>query len=120
MENHPSHMSGNPMMRLVSAFLFFCLLALPVRADVLERTITIKDHKFEPSTLEIPADQKVKLVIKNEDSSAEEFESHDLHREKVIPGHATGSVFVGPLKAGTYKFFGEFHPATAQGVLVVK
>jgi hypothetical protein len=29
-------------------------------------------------------------------------------------------VFIGPLEAGRYPFFGDFHQETAQGVLVVK
>jgi hypothetical protein len=89
-------------------------------AETPEFKLSIKDHKFMPETLEIPADTKVKLVVKNEDKTPEEFESHDFNREKVIPGGATANIFVGPLKAGEYKFFGEFNPNTAQGKLVVK
>jgi hypothetical protein len=82
--------------------------------------LSIKDHKFIPATLEIPADTKVKLVVKNEDKTAEEFESHDFNREKVIPGNSQANIFVEPLKAGEYKFFGEFNQKTAQGKLIVK
>ncbi len=80
----------------------------------------IKDHRFEPATLDLPAGRKVKLVIENQDDTAEEFESYDLNREKVVGPSGKISLFVGPLRAGTYKFFGEFHQATAQGVIVVK
>jgi len=83
-------------------------------------TITIKDHLFNPATVEIPADKKVKLLVKNLDKTPEEFESHDFNREKVIPGNSEANIFVGPLKPGEYKFFGEFNPSTAQGKLVVK
>jgi len=82
--------------------------------------IDIKDHKFIPETVEIPANTKVKLLVKNLDKTPEEFESHDFNREKVIPGNSEANIFVGPLKPGEYKFFGEFNPATAQGKLVVK
>lgn len=95
-------------------------LSAPVLADVPEYVITIKDHKFSPETLEIPAETKVKLVVKNEDSTAEEFESHDFNREKIIRGKSSANIFVGPLKAGEYSFFGEFNPKTAQGKLLVK
>jgi len=70
--------------------------------------------------VEIPVDTKVKLIVKNEDKTPEEFESHDFKREKIIPGGTTAKILVGPLKAGEYKFFGEFNPKTAQGKLVVK
>ncbi|MGH8120414.1 MAG: cupredoxin domain-containing protein [Gammaproteobacteria bacterium] len=80
----------------------------------------IKDHQFNPAQLEIPAGVKVKLLVKNQDPTPEEFESHDLNREKVIPGNSEAIVYVGPLDPGTYGFFGEFHMDTAQGKLIVK
>lgn len=89
-------------------------------ADVPVFTLAIKDHQFNPAAFEIPAGTKVKLIIDNQDSSAEEFESFELNREKVIPGNAKGTVFVGPLKPGEYPFFGEFNPKTAQGKIIVK
>lgn len=82
--------------------------------------ISIQNHLFYPAELEIPADTKVKLVINNQDDSAEEFESYELNREKVIPGHSSGVIFIGPLPAGVYPFFGEFFPKTAQGKIIVK
>lgn len=85
-----------------------------------EFTLIIKDHKFQPAELTIPADVKVKLIVDNQDATPEEFESHELNREKVIPGNSQAKIFVGPLKAGTYPFFGEFNEATAQGKLVAK
>ena len=80
-----------------------------------EYELVIKDHQFSPKTLEVPAGRKIKLIVKNEDATAEEFESYDLNREKVVAGNAKITVFVGPLMAKTYKFFGDFHPDTAQG-----
>ena len=85
-----------------------------------EFTLTIKDHRFEPAELTVPAGQKVKIKVINADPTPEEFESHELNREKVIPGGATATIFVGPLKPGTYPFFGEFNPKTAQGKLIAK
>jgi plastocyanin len=99
------------------AVLFSANLAL---AETKEFTIVIKDHLFVPAETKIPAGEKVKLIIDNQDSSPEEFESHDLSREKIISGNSKGIVFVGPLKAGTYKYFGEFNEATAQGVIIAE
>jgi len=81
--------------------------------------LRIKDHLFFPETLEIPADTKVKLLVINEDPTSEEFESYELNREKVIPGNRKAVIFIGPLPAGEYPFFGEFYPKTAQGKVVV-
>ena len=82
--------------------------------------IQIRDHLFYPSELEIPAGKKVKLIIKNQDAAPEEFESYELNREKVIMGNSNGIIFIGPLPRGTYPFFGEFNPLTAQGIILVK
>ncbi|HSC76158.1 MAG TPA: cupredoxin domain-containing protein [Pseudomonadales bacterium] len=88
--------------------------------EVPEFTLVIKDHVFVPAELTIPAGVKVKLIVDNQDATPEEFESHELNREKVIPGNSQAKIFVGPLEAGAYPFFGEFHGATAQGKLIVK
>lgn len=83
-------------------------------------TLVIKDHRFIPDTLEIPAGQKIKLIVDNQDPTPEEFESYELNREKVIRGNAKGTIFIGPLTPGTYPFFGEFNPDQAKGKIVVK
>lgn len=85
-----------------------------------EYMLAIKDHKFTPETLEIPAGQKVTIGIDNQDPTPEEFESHALNREKVIGGNTKAVVFLGPLEAGEYPFVGEFNEATAKGKIVVK
>lgn len=83
-------------------------------------TIVIKDHKFSPADFEVPADKKIKLIVDNQDPTPEEFESHDLHREKIVQGNSKITVLIGPLKPGTYKYFGEFNEATAQGTITAK
>jgi hypothetical protein len=83
-------------------------------------TLMIKDHRFQPVELAIPAGKKIKLLVENRDATPEEFESHDLNREKLIAGLSTATIFVGPLSAGRYRFFGEFNEKTAQGVIVVQ
>ena len=89
-------------------------------ATMPEYTLTIKNHLFSPAELTIPANTKVKLIVVNQDPTAEEFESHELNREKVVTGNASISVYIGPLKAGSYPYFGDFHQATAKGVIVAK
>jgi len=89
-------------------------------ADDVQATLTIREHKFEPAELTVPAGVKIRLSIENRDATPEEFESHELNREKVVVGNGTITVFIGPLEAGRYPFFGDFHQETAQGVLVAK
>jgi len=85
-----------------------------------EFAINIRDHLFYPAELVVPANTKIRLVVTNHDASPEEFESYELNREKVIMGGAKAIIFVGPLEAGVYPFFGEFNPKTAQGTLRVE
>ena len=85
-----------------------------------EVMLVIKGHRFEPAELKVPAGQRVKLVVHNQDGTPEEFESHELNREKVIPGGAKATIFIGPLTPGRYPFFGEYHEATAKGSIVVE
>ena len=83
-------------------------------------SITIKDHKFEPVELKVPANKRITLTVINDDPTPEEFESSSLKVEKVIPGKSKATVQFGPLKAGRYKFEGEFNSKTAQGVVIVE
>src|SRR5262245_62383100 len=95
------------------------LLAAPAQvqiADEIEVTITIKDHKFDPAEVRVPTGKAVKLIVKNLDASAEEFESKTLKVEKIIAGNGTAVIRIKPLAKGSHKFFGEYHEKTAQGV----
>ena len=85
-----------------------------------EAKLVIRDHKFEPAELSLPAGTKIKLLIENQDATPEEFESNELNREKVVVGKGTITVMLGPLDPGRYPFFGDFHQETAKGVVVVK
>lgn len=110
-------------MRTTVALAALCCLSLSARlaaADEPEVHLVIKDHRFSPAEVTVPAGQKVRLVVENQDRTPEEFESYSLNREKIVPGGGKIIVFVGPLKPGRYEFFGEFNPATARGWLVVQ
>ncbi|HLW13489.1 MAG TPA: cupredoxin domain-containing protein [Casimicrobiaceae bacterium] len=85
-----------------------------------EFVLTIRDHRFTPAEIRIPANTKVKLIVHNQDATPEEFDSHALHREKVIPGASKATIFIGPLAPGRYPFTGEFNASTAQGAVVAQ
>jgi len=82
--------------------------------------LVINDHLFQPAEIAIPSGTKVKLSIENQDSTPEEFDSYSLNREKMITGHGTATIYIGPLSPGRYTFTGEFHATTAQGVIVAQ
>src|SRR6186997_3499064 len=92
--------------------------AAAARAD--DYVLTIKDHRFTPTEINIPANKRVQITVVNDDATPEEFESKEMKVEKVIPGKSKGVVRVGPLKPGRYPFFGEFHDATAKGTLIAE
>jgi hypothetical protein len=105
------------MKKILLLALLLPLTALAVEPDYV---LVIKGHQFQPSELNVPAGKKIKLVIDNRDASPEEFESHSLNREKLIAANSSVSIYIGPLAAGRYPFYGEFNEATAQGVIVAK
>ena len=107
-------------MRLLLALALPALvgLASPVRAE--DFSLTIKDHRFEPTELEVPAGKDLTLKVTNSDATAEEFESNDFDAEKVIPGSQTAVIKIGPLDPGRYEFYGEYHEDSAKGALVAK
>ena len=82
--------------------------------------VTLKNHQFTPNEIKVPANQPVILNVTNADNLAEEFDSTALKVEKVIAGGQSGLVRIHPLRPGRYAFMGEYHSATAQGVVVAQ
>jgi plastocyanin len=106
-------------MRLLwPALLVSLAMISPSLAD--DFSLTIKDHRFTPAELEVPAGKELTLNVTNEDATAEEFESEDFDAEKVIVGGQSAVIKVGPLDPGRYEFYGEYHEDTAKGALVAK
>lgn len=110
--------------RLLAALAALTIGLSAIPAPLLAATpvveIEIRDHLFFPPEVVIPANTKVKLLVKNLDPTPEEFESYELNREKVISGNSQAVIFIGPLPPGEYPFFGEFYPKTAQGKVLVE
>ena len=111
-------------MRLVFYILILLLLPKSLLAEDniadKEYVVKIEKHVFLPAEIQVEANKKFKLVIQNNDSTIEEFESDDLKKEKLVGAKKSVSIAVGPLKAGEYKFYGDFHQKTAQGKIIVK
>lgn len=106
---------------LLSALALGALISVDsIQAAEPEMLLIIKNHRFEPAELKVPSGQRVKLVVHNQDTTPEEFESHSLNREKIIPGGSKATLYIGPLKPGTYSFFGEYNEATAKGTVVAE
>ena len=101
-------------------FIMFSLFSLTAYATGNEAMLIIRDHRFDPEEIRVLAGQKVKLVVHNQDSTPEEFESYELNREKVAAPGAKVTIYIGPLSPGRYPFFGDFHAETARGTIVAE
>lgn len=88
-------------------------------SEMIEVVTVIKNHRFNPDIIHVPKGKKIRLVVHNQDNTVEEFESNDLHREKIIMPNDSINIILAPLAPGKYEFFGDFNQETAQGALIV-
>jgi plastocyanin len=86
--------------------------------DTVTLSLTLKDHKFDPAEVHAPAGVPIEFHVKNQNGIVSEFESSDLHFEKIVPNGSEAVVHVRPQQPGRYNFFDDFHHET-QGFLVV-
>ncbi len=93
---------------------------LPFAAHAEDYVLTLKNNQFSPKVLTIPAGQRIKLIVKNQDATPAEFESSDMNREKVVGANSEIVVFIGPLEPGSYGYFDDFHRNTTTGIIVAK
>jgi len=93
--------------------------ALPALADA-PIPVTLQNHKFTPSVIHVKANQPAMIALTNKDATAEEFDSAALKVEKVVAGNSSGNVRLRALAKGRYPFMGEYHAATAQGVVIAE
>ncbi len=100
-----------------------CEVVLPLgaahAADPTVYTLEMKGGAFVPSTLQVPAGQKVRLIVKNEEKTQTEFESYKLDKEQKIESGKSVDMFVGPLEAGEYPIFDDNNPDTT-GKIIAK
>jgi hypothetical protein len=82
--------------------------------------IEMKDGVITPLRLEVPANRPFKLELRNTGTTPAEFESLELHREKVLAPQSTSFIVFRNLDPGEYSFFDDFHPDAPQAVLVAK
>jgi hypothetical protein len=104
------------MKKLLLALL---MIATPVLADE-PIVVHLKNHKFYPSVIKVKANKPAMIILYNDDDSADEFDSSSLKIERVVPGHNKGNIRLRALAPGKYPFMGEFHAATAQGVVIAE
>ena len=102
-------------------FLGCTVLTLGVaQAEDVMPEIKLQDGHFAPPELTVPANTSFKLRVTNAETAAIEFESFELHRERVVQPGETITVYMPALAPGTYKIFDDFHHDTPEAALVAK
>jgi plastocyanin len=106
----------------LATLLFLAALATSTAfaEDAYSTSVTIRDHRFEPAEIRVPAGRRILLTVINADPLSEEFDSAALKVEKVIAGKSQGVVRFGPLEPGRYDFIGEYHEDTAKGQVIAQ
>jgi hypothetical protein len=125
---HTSGVAGRPVRALAGALLVALCAALglagwpaPAQAEDLPTfALVFADGRVTPTRLEVPAGKRIKVAISNRGTSAIEFESVQLRKEKVLAPGSDSFVVIAPLDAGEYPFFDDFHPSSAQGHIVAR
>ena len=80
--------------------------------------LRFQNGRFEPANLSLPANTPVKLQLTNASDDAIEFESFELHRERVVQPGQTITVLLPPLSPGSYPFFDDFSHGAVKGEIV--
>jgi len=106
-----------------------CLAMILIGATVFGRavaeempvfSIQFKDGTIAPLRLEVPVGRPFKIELHNTGMTPAEFESTELHLEKVLAAQSSSFIVIRRLDPGEHKFFDDFHPGTPQAVLVAK
>ncbi|MGH6683487.1 MAG: cupredoxin domain-containing protein [Pseudolabrys sp.] len=108
-------------MRIAFALFALALFCTGARAEEpFSTSIVLRNHRFEPPEIHVPAGRRILLHLKNDDSLSEEFDSTALKVEKVFAGNSEGVIRISPLDPGRYDFIGEYHSDTAKGVVIAE
>ncbi|WP_244532386.1 cupredoxin domain-containing protein [Methylocapsa palsarum] len=108
---------------MAAAIVAFSLPALPARAQADDEptfAIEFHDGKVDPVRLEVPANRRFKIELRNTGDTPTEFENGDLRQEKVVAPNSTAVLVVRTLDAGEYAFSDDYHPDAPKAVLVAK
>jgi hypothetical protein len=95
--------------------------AAPLQARAAEPVqLTLSNHRFQPEHVTVPAGERFRIELTNQDDTTDEFESYDMKIEKIVVSGGKVAVMAGPLHPGTYKFFDDYHPDTAVGTITAE
>jgi hypothetical protein len=115
------HLSRAMVWSATAATVLTCLGQASADAqEAVSARTAIKDHRFQPAEIRVPANTPITLVVRNLDPAPEEFESKTLRVEKIVAGKSEITIRLRPLAPGRYRFYGDFNEATAEGAIVAE
>ncbi|MCA1297397.1 cupredoxin domain-containing protein [Stappia indica] len=102
-----------------------CLALAPAPSLAAEMPVfemELRDGVVTPTRIVVEAGTTFKIVLRNTGTTAAEFESLRMRKEKVLGPGVTSFVVIRRLSPGSYPFFDEFHmdKETAHGVIVAR
>ena len=103
---------------IASLGLLAMLVAPAARAADDSSQLRFHSGAVEPASLALPANTPTKLQVTNSGDAAVEFESFELHRERVVQPGQTITVYIPALPPGTYPFFDDFSHGAVKGEIV--
>jgi heme/copper-type cytochrome/quinol oxidase subunit 2 len=98
----------------------FAIFAPSSRAEDGSSMLRFSRGAVEPARLTLPANTPVRLQVINAGDSAVEFESFELHRERVVQPGQTITVIIPRLAPGTYQFVDDFSHGSTGGEIVAR
>jgi hypothetical protein len=108
-------------LRLTAALFLAAFASAPLRADDAPSfTLEFHDGKVSPLRVEVPANTRFTLELRNTGDTPAEFESAELRKEKVLSPNSTSILVFRTLDPGEYQFFDDFHPDAPKAVIVAK
>jgi hypothetical protein len=82
--------------------------------------LEFNDGAITPSRLDVPANTRFRLELRNSGKTPAEFESKELKKEKVLAAESESILVFRTLDPGEYPFFDDFHPDAPPAILVAK
>ncbi|MBB4197308.1 hypothetical protein GGD83_001094 [Rhodoblastus sphagnicola] len=104
----------------ICGFLLPLVVAPALAAEDPTFTLEFRDGAITPSRLEVPANTRFRLELKNSGKTPAEFESKELKKEKVLAAESDSVLVIRTLDPGEYPFFDDFHPDAPPAILVAK
>jgi heme/copper-type cytochrome/quinol oxidase subunit 2 len=102
----------------VASLALFIMFDAPSARAADDSSLRFHAGAVEPASLALPANTPVKLQVTNAGDAAVEFESFELHRERVVQPGQTITVYIPALPPGTYPFFDDFSHGAVKGEIV--